>query len=252
MTPDRDGTGVDAAAVMDFAARVERVVARHAGAALAGFYVTGSVSRNDLHATSDVDLVAVVASEPAVDLAVDELANDLVAVAADCPVRGMELVCYRAADLRPPRHPLAYLLNVNAGPAMETHVSTGGDAAHWFLLDVAGTRETATAVAGPPFDTLVAEPARDDVVRALRDSVRWHLQSDARGVNAVLNGCRSLVFARTGEWLSKTEAAASLVDAGAAPSIVAEALELRRAGRARDLDGAAVRAFLEQVLQQLV
>lgn len=236
---------------MDFAARVAGVVARHAGAALAGFYVTGSVSRNDLHATSDVDLVAVVASDPAIDVAADDLANDLVAIAATCPVRGMELVCYRATDLRPPRHPLAYLLNVNAGPAMETHVSTGGDAAHWFLLDVTGTRETATALVGPPFDTLVDEPARDDVMRALRDSVRWHLKNDARGVNGVLNGCRSLVFARTGEWLSKTEAAASLVDARDAPPVLAEALQLRRAGASRDLDGAAVRAFLEQVLQQL-
>lgn len=80
-----------------------------------------------------------------------------------------EYVVSQADAVRAPTYPLRYTLNVNAGPRRDTHVSVGGDPAHWFLLDVAMARQLATPLRGPRPSDLTGEPPTADALRARHD-----------------------------------------------------------------------------------
>lgn len=159
---------------------------------------------------------------------------------------GVEFVVYQADVLRAPTHPLPYILNVNAGPGRDCHVSTGGDPAHWFLLDVAMARQSSIPLRGPTMRDLIAEPSATEVARAIRDALAWSAAHDASSPDAVLNACRSWCWIDTRRWTSKSAAAQWALVQATEPddaTLIAEALEARRTRRAR-LDEGRVAGFL--------
>lgn len=113
------------------------------------------------------------------------LAKEIIARSPGCPWAGLEYVIYQADAVRSPTHPLLYTLNVNAGPRRDRHVSTGGDAAHLFLLDVAMARQHPIPGLGPRPSDLIAEPDAADVLRAIGDALAWHAAHDRSSANAV-------------------------------------------------------------------
>ena len=198
-------------------------------------YVIGSAATDDLAGmASDIDLLLVTEqrlAEPQLLAAGNELAD----FAVGAPLRGVEAVLYRGEVLAHPRHPLTYELNVNAGEEMERSVTTSGDEAFWFLLDVAAARENARAILGPPADEVIGHVSNDDVRTALLDSLRWQRQHGKPDADAVLNICRGLLWTRTGDWLSKTAAGEAYL-AACASLAVSAALVLRRSGRDGTID----------------
>lgn len=210
-----------------------------------GFYAVGSLATGDAQPTrSDVDVMVVV-SRP-LGGSRRRLADAVVEEGLRCPWAGVEYVVYDAEAVSAPRYPLAYELNVSAGPARAVHVALGGDPAHWFLLDVAMARDHAIALYGPPADALLGEPPLRDVAQAISDALTWHAHHEVTSADAVLNACRSWCYLVTGRWASKSDAGAWALHQDADAALVREALRAR-AGNVVALDPRRVRGLLASV-----
>lgn len=211
-----------------FAGDVATLLRGHGG--LVGLAIVGSGATGDLTPHSDIDLLAVIEHPPPLP---HRLGDELAALAVRaCPARGMELVVYTRAQVQPPSWPQPYLLNVNAGPGMPRHISTGGDPPHWFLLDLAIARDHAVPVHGPHPRQVVGPPRTADVRDALRASLRWHDQQASGSPDAVLNTCRAWHWLETGRWTSKSEAGRWALHRRPGLPRVAEALARRGRGQA--------------------
>ena len=213
---------------------------------LVAAYVVGSIASGDVAGTaSDVDLLLVT------DRKLPEVrrleAGELLADLADgSPLRGLEAVLYRTDVLSSPRHPLHYELNVNGGRHVERRVTTGGDPAFWFLLDVDAARQHAIAYLGPPAHEVIAPIPDADVKQALRESLLWHRAHAGASADAALNACRTLHWLRTGIWLSKTAAGETYL-ADREDAAVRTALQLRGSGSDGEVDPQQLQRLLDEV-----
>jgi mannose-6-phosphate isomerase-like protein (cupin superfamily) len=217
---------------------------------LVAAYLIGSGALGGAAAQSDVDVVAVCATDPpeerrrAVAAALGELAMTW-------PLRGLELVLYaRAAVATPARRP-RFAVNLNAGPHMPFHVSydPADEPAHWFLLDLAILRAHGRTLTGPPPAELVGPIPRRWQLEAVRDSLAWHQANEPALQQSVLNACRGWRYAEEDVWSSKHDAAAWALPRTGDPATVTTALAIRHGDAAHPLDPARVRAFQGHALE---
>jgi hypothetical protein len=180
---------------------------------------------------SDLD-VAVVAPQRMADGEKEAVAARVRHDALPCPARLLELVVYRADQARAPARGLEFELDLNTGPAADRLLTElGEEPAHWYLIDLAIGLEHGISLAGPPAREVLGEPPRADVLDALSESIRWHLDAEPGAPGAVLNACRAWRFAVEGDWVSKSAAAAW------AATHVDDRELLRLALEARGVDG---------------
>ncbi|MEV5432664.1 nucleotidyltransferase domain-containing protein [Streptomyces sp. NPDC052701] len=170
----------------------------------------GSVALGDYrHGRSDTDVTVVV--DPSLPAeALDDLAAALAHPSLPCPAAGLELVVYPADFAARPSGEAGYLMDLNTGPLLPGRVSfdPAGSPAFWYVIDRSVAHRSGRLLYGRPAREAVAEPARSSLLGALRASVREHTDGDGHlADNRVLNGCRSVVFCRTGRWSAKRRAA---------------------------------------------
>ena len=228
------------------------------GDGLVGVYTTGSLALGDYRpGRSDIDLMAVVAGSPDLDLR-RRLARQLDHRVLACPAAGLEFVLYPLTTVGRPTLDAGYLLNFNTGPALPrvTSFEPGDGPAFWYAIDRAITRQSGASLYGPPAPQLFAALPFDDLLQVVIASVEAH--SDPREGhlldNAVLNGCRALSFARDRRWYAKVDAAErTVLIAGEFAPLVSAAILSFESGRREPttLDPDAVRAFLFEVLRRL-
>ncbi|MPZ72393.1 MAG: DUF4111 domain-containing protein [Nitriliruptorales bacterium] len=230
-----------------FAESVSRMVAARLGRHLVGVYIVGSAALGDLQPTSDLDMAAVVDDAGATP-ELDRLIGDVLGLAADAPVRGLEFVVYTAEQAARPDGSIT--LNINAGPQMETRL--GSDADFWFAVDASILRETAVALVGPPAAEVFGAVPHDALLDVLRRSLQWHRDHGDRPHANVLTACRAWRYAAEGVWSSKSAAgewaAARAPDAGA---LIDAAQAVRRGESIQDVNTDDARAFVERVRRVL-
>ncbi|MEV5933335.1 aminoglycoside adenylyltransferase domain-containing protein [Streptomyces sp. NPDC052079] len=223
------------------------------GPHLVSVLAVGSLALGDYrHGRSDVD-VTVVVDDALPRRSLPELARKLAHPALHCPAAGLELVVYPRAFAVRPSDAAGYLMDLNTGPSLPERVSYDAreSPAFWYVLDRSIAHQTGLPLYGRPVRDVIAAPRRAAVLTALRASVREHAQGEGHAAdNRVLNGCRSVVYCRTGHWFAKRRAAL-IVAASEADfrPLLTEALrsfELPRES-ALALPGAAVREFLAWV-----
>ena len=220
------------------------------GDELLAAYLIGSGALGGVAAQSDVDVVAVCATDPP-DERRQAVAAGLGELAMTWPLRGLELVLYaRAAVATPARRP-RFAVNLNAGPRMPFHVSfdPADEPAHWFLLDLAILRAHGRTLTGPPPAELVGPIPRRWQLEAVRESLAWHQANEPALEQSVLNACRGWRYATEDVWSSKQEAAAWALTRASDPATVTTALAIRHGDPSHPLDPARVRAFQHQVLE---
>ena len=198
---------------------------------------------------SDVDVVAVCASEPpeerrrAVAAALGELA-------VTWPLRGLEFVLYARAAVAAPERSPRFAINLNVGPRMPYRLSLdrADEPSHWFLLDLAILRDHGRVLFGPPPRELVGPIPRRWLLEALRDSMAWHQANEPVLHQTVLNASRGWRFAAEGVWSSKRDAGAWAMARTRDPATVETALAIRYGDDSRPLDPAGVERFQAEAL----
>lgn len=227
------------------------------GDGLVSVHAVGSVALGDYrHGRSDADVAVVVQpGQPAGVLR--ELAAVLAHPRLPCPAAGLELVVYAADFAARPSGDAGYLLDLNTGPLLPDKADTDASRApaFWYVIDRSVARQAGVALSGPPAETVFAAPGRGVLLEAVAASVREH--SDGEGHladNRVLNGCRAVVFARTGRWRAKRAAAAEVVAAEPQfASLVQAAVDSfeQPRGSAVPLQARQVRHFLDWVSERV-
>lgn len=223
------------------------------GADLVGVYLLGSLALGGyLPGRSDIDVAVVVGGRHARS-GPSALAEALDDAELPCPARKLELVVYPDDALRGPLASLHWLLNLNTGSGIGLRVSEDPRSAprHWFVLDVAIAKEHARPLVGIPPSLVFPELERVRVLDAVRASLDWHHEHDRAGVDAVLNACRGLRFAETGDWVSKDDAAAWGRAEGPDPELVTAALDARHGRLVASLPADQVDAFLGSVRERI-
>ncbi|MFE6871237.1 aminoglycoside adenylyltransferase domain-containing protein [Kitasatospora sp. NPDC057692] len=247
---DEERRPVVPAELRGYLAEVVRRVRAVCGERVVSVLAVGSVALGDYrHGRSDVDVVVVV--EPGLPgAALRELAERLSHRRLPCPAAGLELVVYGADAAGRPAGGAGYLLNLNTGPllAERADLDTTGAAAFWFAVDRSIAHRAGLTLWGAPARRVVAEPAPAELFAALRAAVREHADGTGHlADNRVLNGCRAVVFCRTGRWPAKRAAAGRIaaVEPGFRPLLEAAVRSYERPRpEAVDLPAAEVRAFL--------
>ena len=184
----------------ELAGYLDELASRLAGAAeLHALYLVGSAASGDYeHGRSDVDVVAVTA------LPLTDAQKRSVVQAAEsvpCPARKLELVVYPLGSER-------HEINLNTGDKVS--FDTDEDPAFWFVLDRAIAERQAVPLLGPPWAEVFEPVPHDVVLGALEQALDWQESEEPLGRSSVLNACRAWMWLETGEWGSKSEAAAWL------------------------------------------
>ncbi|MFF0227283.1 aminoglycoside adenylyltransferase domain-containing protein [Streptomyces sp. NPDC004629] len=238
------------AEVRDYLEELVRRTSAVCGPRLVSVVGVGSLALGDYrHGRSDIDVTVVV--DPALPRpALRELAGTLAHPGLRCPAAGLELVVYAADFAARPAGEAGYLLDLNTGALLPNRV--GFDATRsptfWYVIDRSVAHQCGVPLYGRPAREAIVAPRPPELLTAIRASLREH--SDGEGHladNRVLNGCRSVVFCRTGRWQAKRAAAHEIATAEAdfRPLIEAAVRSFERPRAAAEpLPGAAVRAFL--------
>lgn len=227
------------------------------GPHLASVLAVGSLALGDYrHGRSDID-VTVVVDDSLPRPSLPELARRLAHPALDCPAAGLELVVYPTGFTARPSDAAGYLMDLDTGPSLPERVSHDAreSPAFWYVLDRSVAHQAGLPLYGSPVRDVIAAPRRAAVLAALRASVREHAEGEGHAAdNRVLNGCRSVVYCRTGRWCAKREAAgivaASEADFGPLLTQALRSFERPRES-ALALPGAAVRGFLGWVADRV-
>jgi hypothetical protein len=217
---------------------------------LVGAYAGGSIALGEyLPGRSDAD-VSVVTRGRLPREAKKAVAAAVRNEALPCPARGLELVVYSERVARTPAPEPGFELDLNSGARMPFKLELDPRHAvpHWYVIDRAILAGHGRALTGPPAEEVFAPVPRTIVLPVLVEATRWHAESpDALGDDAVLNACRALRYAETGEWSGKAAAgrwALERLDDGA---VVAAALAAREGtGRVP-----APNRFLDEILTRL-
>ena len=206
------------------------------GEDLAGVYLFGSVALEDYRPPrSDLD-IAVVTERRLRPPEGASLAAPLDHRRLACPARRLELVVYARERLAAAE--VAFELDLNTGPGLyEWRDDPRTAPSPWFVLDVAIGREHGRAVIGPPAGDVFPVQPEDRIIRAIGDSLDWHIGHgrDADGGEAdpadtVLNACRAWRFLEERTWSSKTRAGRWALGRNDSSPVVAQALARREAG----------------------
>ncbi|MBY8859314.1 DUF4111 domain-containing protein [Nocardia sp. CA2R105] len=221
------------------------------GSHLVSVFAVGSIALQDYrHGRSDIDVTVVV--DPSLPgPVVRELADSL--TDQTCPATGLELVLYDADFAARPSAAAGFRLNLNTGPLLpyQATYDSSGSPAFWFVIDRAIGYQSGRLLFGRPVREVLTAPSHEDQLAAVLDSVRDHSRGAGHlADNRILNGCRAVVFCRTGRWVAKY--AAGQILSNSEPEfrpLVGRALrsfELPRA-EAWDLPPDEVRDFLDRV-----
>ncbi|HEX5907879.1 MAG TPA: aminoglycoside adenylyltransferase domain-containing protein [Propionibacteriaceae bacterium] len=233
-------------------ARVDHVF----GDRVVGVYTTGSIALGDYRpGRSDIDLMAVVADSPDLDLR-RQLVRQLDHQVLACPAAGLEFVLYPLITVSLPTLDAGYLINYRTRVAAGTSFGPGDGPAFWYAIDRAITRQSGASLYGPPALQLFAALPYEDLLHIVIASVEAHSDPQEGHLldNAVLNGCRALSFAHDRRWYAKIDAAErALPMVGEFAPLVSAAIVSFGSGRQQSttLNPDTVRAFLIEVLQRL-
>jgi hypothetical protein len=189
----------------EIVARTRRVCGPH----LVSVFAVGSLALDDYrHGRSDIDVTIVV--DPSLPgSALRDLAGALAHPQLHCPAPGLELVVYGTDFAGRPSGEAGYLLDLNTGPLLSNRASfdAAQSPAFWYVIDRSVAHQAGLSLYGRPAQEVIAVPERAELTAAIRESIREHSDGDGHlADNRVLNGCRSAVFCRTGQWMAKRRA----------------------------------------------
>jgi hypothetical protein len=203
--------GCWASPVEEFVVRIRDAIREATGSGLAGLYLFGSLAVGDFDvAVSDIDLIAVLTSDPSDDL-VTRLGRMHDALASENPVWAgrIEVIYVSAAALSRWCEGIARMAVISPGEPF--HVVQGGP--DW-VLNWYPARESAITLFGPPVETFIPPISREAFRSAVRQRMRQFPTRVRDGDSlpaqayAILTMCRGWYTLCVGDQPSKAMAAA--------------------------------------------
>jgi hypothetical protein len=243
---DRDGSG-------DVLARLLEGQRQALRDDLVGSYLFGSAATGSFEpGISDLDTVAVLRSDLTDEqiTSLDRLHRTITEETPDWQDR-IEVVYLSAHALRAFRSRTSPAARISPGEPFHTI-----EVDHRWLIDWYQLREVGIALIGPPATSLVPAISRDEYVEAVRQHLldwREWARFETRGSQAyaILTTCRGLRTIRTGELVSKREAAEwARLELPEHEELIGKAVEWRAGGRIDGDDsgsGEAARRFVDGV-----
>jgi streptomycin 3"-adenylyltransferase len=220
---------------------------------LVGVYLHGSAAMGAfVPSRSDIDVLAVTKGRLSVPTKA-AVADALSEASLPCPGVGLEMSIVTVDSVRTP----------SDAPAFELHVATLGsrvvDGADHpgdpdLLAHFAMTRARGVCLYGPEPQDAFIPVDRARLLRSLADDLTWALDHRLSGMGpyAVLNACRGLRLARTGEFCSKPEGGTWALETRVGdPALIAAALR-RQEGADEEVDGEAAASFVVGVRAELL
>jgi hypothetical protein len=234
--------------VAAFGRELARRLAEALEGGLIGAYFVGSVALGGYVAgESDIDIVAV--SEHRLPTEVKGLIADVVLEPAPaCPTRGLEFTLYRREVVAAPPRGADFEVNANDGPRMarSVHLDQHTEPGFWYILDRAIAHRAGITIVGPPAGQLFTDVARDVLLEAMQNSMRWHREHEGATLYSVLNACRAWRFTTENMLGSKLEGAEWARPRWAHPELIDSAVALRH-GNSADLEASQVDELLKYV-----
>jgi predicted nucleotidyltransferase len=240
----------------ELVARIRDAIREAAGSALAGLYLFGSLVVGDFDVdVSDIDLIAVLTSDPSDDL-VARLGRMHDVLASENPVWAgrIEVIYVSAAALSRWWEGIARLAVISPGEPF--HVVEGGP--DW-VLNWYPARESAITLFGPPVETFIPPISREAFESAVRQHMRRFPSRVRDGdslpaqVYAILTMCRGWYTLCVGDQPSKVVAAAwAQRDFPEWAPLIRSALAWRKGGvSAGDSGASEVQRFLAEIARRL-
>lgn len=208
---------------------------------LVGVYLHGSAALGAfVPSRSDIDVLAVTKG-PLSPRTKDSVADALSEASLPCPGVGLEMSIETVDSARTPSETPRFELHMDT---LENRVVDGADrpgdpdlVAHFAMARARGVRPY-----GPEPEDVFMPVDRARLLRSLADDLTWALDHGFSGY-AVLNACRGLRLARTGEFCSKPEGGRWALDIGVGePAQIAAALR-RQEGSDEEVDAEAAASF---------
>jgi hypothetical protein len=222
------------------------------GTDLVGAWFVGSIAlAGYVPGESDLDIAAV-SPDPVAEDTRRAIAEDLLALSASCPARGLELTLYRREVAASPPVGADFEVNVNGGPRMATsiHLDASGEPGFWYVIDRAIAHRCGVAISGAPAREVFADASRRTLLDAMEESMRWHRRHERATLYSVLNASRAWRYATEGVLGSKLDGATWARDRWRRPELIDAAVELRH-GRRAQLEEQDVDEYLDHVLRAL-
>jgi len=216
-----------------------------------GIYAGGSYALGAYQpGSSDLD-VAGVTRGPLAQEEKDELVAQLRHEALPCPARRLEAVFYSATDAASTGVAPAYQLNLNTGAGTALHVDREPKPGEgfWFAIDRAILHDHGVALVGPPAQAVFGSIPRRLLLPVIADALSWHFEGATSTSDSVLNACRALRFAVSGDWSSKASAGWWALDYVGEREVVRQALAARTGGP--QPTKRAAHAFLGSILEEI-
>jgi streptomycin 3"-adenylyltransferase len=202
---------------------------------LVGVYVHGSAALGGFGPASDLDVLVIADS----DADWPDVGAHLL---TDRPHdRPLELSVVAASDASQPSPPWPYHLHVNSGESRFGLGAGRGDPD--LIAHYAVTRAAGIPIYGPSAETVIGPIPRGELVDYLRGELQWGVDAaDQR--YAVLNACRAVAYAQSGQLLSKLDGGRWWLRQLGADPLVEEALTAQRDGRDLGRSSPEARSFV--------
>ncbi len=191
--------------VIGFTKDVQRRIQSTIGDDLLAAYLHGSAAMEAFqYERSDIDMLAISNRE-----LTDEERLALVDLLMDpempCPGTGLEFSLVTDESLDVASKSPAFEIHVTTDPADRKFIDGRGHAGDPdLILHYAMCAARGRAVFGPPPEEILPVVPREWVLEAMIDELDWAIEN-AEAHYAILNACRALQYAETGELVSKLE-----------------------------------------------
>jgi len=249
-----DASTTPPAIVLGYAQRLTDELVRATDRCLKAVYLHGSaVLGGWVQAQSDIDIL-VVADDGISSVAVNAIAETLLASTSQCPGQKLENSVVTVAEAGKPGPPWPYLLHVTAGrikPGTAVQPGSGINGDVHLVMHYAVCRASGWPLYGPRPPEVIGPVPRHAVLGYLASELTWDLEH-ALEAHAVLSACRARIYLTDDKIVSKIAGGEAMLSSGIGPAeVIRRALDQQQGTESHQSPAADAVDFIRVTIEAL-